>query len=232
MLETSEVTIGGLRLAYRATGAAAAPPMVLLHGLPSDGSTWDEVAVAFADTHRVYAPDLRGQGESEWPGEYSFELMVDDVLGFLDALGLSRVILVGHSVGGSLAMLFTESYPERVERLVIEDSPPPYVGVEPLPIPARPDGPLAYDWPIVPALLGQFNDPDPAWWDKTSEITVPTLVIAGGPASHVPQAKLIELARRIPRCKLVTVAAGHQIHRKRPAEFVAAVRRFLGVGEG
>jgi 3-oxoadipate enol-lactonase len=232
VLELSGVDVGGVRLAYRVVGVPGAPPMVLLHGLGSDGSAWEEVAAAFGDSHRVYTPDLRGHGVSDWPGTYSFELMRDDVLGFLDALDLGRVTLVGHSMGGTVALLFAEEYPHRLERLVIEDSPPPFVGGDRVPARSRPEGPLPFDWPVMEAIVGQLNDPDPAWWEKTSDIPVPTLVIAGGPDSHVPQARVVEVAARIPQCTLATIAVGHRIHRDRPSEFIATVREFLDIGEG
>jgi pimeloyl-ACP methyl ester carboxylesterase len=152
---------GAVRLAYRVTGAATAPAMVVLHALGLGGSSWDETAGAFADSYRIYAPDLRGHGDSDRPAAYSFELMRDDVLAFLDALGLDRVVLVGHSMGGSVAFLLVEEHPERVDRLVIEDTPPPFVGAEPVRLRPRRSEPLPYDARVIEAIVGQLNDPDP-----------------------------------------------------------------------
>ncbi|MGH3304717.1 MAG: alpha/beta fold hydrolase [Streptosporangiaceae bacterium] len=84
---------------------------------------------------------------------------------------------------------------------------------------------------MIEAIVRQLNAPDPAWWDKTSEILAPTLIIAGGPDSHVPQDRIIQMAARIPDCCLVTIPTGHQIHRDRPAEFIATVRKFLRPGK-
>lgn len=215
-----------MRLAYRVTGDPKAPPMVLLHALGEDGTNWDGVTTAFAGSRRVYAPDLRGHGRSGWPGTYSFELMRDDVLGLLDVLDLDRVSLVGHSMGGAVAYLVAEAHPELVDRLVIEDAPPPRPRVRPLP--ERPEGPLSFDWTVVRAINEQLADPDPAWWDRAAEITAPTLIVAGGPDSHIPQDQLADMARRIPDCRLVTIRAGHQVHTARPAEFVNEVAAFLG----
>lgn len=139
-------------------------------------------------------------------------------------------MLIGHSMGGSVALLFAEQHPERTDRLIIEDTPAPFTGGDPVRVRPRPDGPLGFDWPVIEAIVGQLNTPDPAWWDKTSNIPVPTLVIAGGPDSHVSQDLHIQFAARIPDCALVTVPAGHQIHRDRPAEFIAAVRESLRSG--
>lgn len=219
-----EVLVGQVRLAYRVSGDPGAPPMLLLHALGDNAGYWETVGAALAEAFRVYTPDLRGHGSSDWPGSYSFELMRDDILGFLDALGLDRITLIGHSMGGTVAYLIAEEQPERVERLILEDTPPP------LPrdraIPERPEGPLPFDWPVVPAIAGQLNDPDPAWWDRLTEITAPTLIVGGGPASHIPQDKLADAAGRIPDCRLMTIPAGHHVHTARPAEFIAAVLDF------
>lgn len=91
----------------------------------------------------------------------------------------------------------------------------------------RPEGPLPFDWAVVPAIVGQFADPDPTWWERLSDISAPTLLIAGGPSSHIPQDKLEEVAARIPRCSIVTIPVGHHIHEARPVEFNEAVAAFL-----
>jgi 3-oxoadipate enol-lactonase len=220
------VTVGGIRLAYQASGAPGAPPMVLLHGLGERGASWAPVTARFADRFRVVAPDLRGHGDSDWPGSYSFQLMRDDVLGLLDELDLGRVTLVGHSMGAVVGYLAAMQQPDRIERLITEDAPPPYPRDRP--IPARPEGPLDLDWAVVPAILSQVNAGDPAAWAGLGMITAPTLLIGGGPDSHIRQDKLAEAAARIPRCDLVTIPAGHYVHTNRPAEFADAVLSWLG----
>jgi pimeloyl-ACP methyl ester carboxylesterase len=225
MTERLDVSVGGVRLACYIRGAADAPPLVLLHGLRSDAGTWDTVAAEFAKHFRVVAIDLRGHGDSDRPAEYSFELMRDDVLGVLNQLGLDRINLVGHSMGGTVAYLIAEKEPGRIGRLILEDTPPPFPAGR---VPAdRPDGPLPFDWAVVPAIIGQLNDPDPAWWERLTEITAKTLIIAGGPGSHVPQDKIAEAAGRVPDGKLVVIPVGHQVHATRPAEFAAAALDFL-----
>ena len=217
---------GGIRLAYEASGRPGAPPMVLLHALGECGADWAPVSARFAERFRVFTLDLRGHGGSDWPGTYSFQLMCDDVLGALDQLGLGQVTLVGHSMGGAVAYLVAMQRPERVERLIVEDASPPFPRDRA--IPARPAGPLDFDWAVVPAIVGQVNAGDPAAWDGLSAITAPTLLIGGGPESHIPQDKLAAVADRIPRCDLVTIPAGHLVHTERPAEFASAVLGWLG----
>lgn len=223
--EAGTAEAGGVRLAYQAWGAPGAPPLVLLHALGEGAADWDGVAPAFARHYRVYAPDLRGHGRSDWPGDYSVELMRADVLGFLDALGLDRVDLIGHSMGGLVACLLAQERPERVRALILED-----IGaIRPRPpaAPARPAGELAYDWAMVLAVRRQIDDPDPAWWDRLSQVTAATLVIGGGPASHIPQDRVADLARRIPGARLETIPAGHLVHATEPAAFTRSALAFL-----
>jgi 3-oxoadipate enol-lactonase len=218
------IEAGGIRLAYRVWGSPGAPPLVLLHALGEGAADWDAVAPAFARHWRVYAPDLRGHGRSDWPGGYSVELMAADVLGFLDALELNRVDLIGHSMGGLVAYLLARNHPERVRRLILED-----VGAL-LPrervIPARPDGELPYDWEMVLAIRRQIDDPDPAWRERLERITAQTLIIGGGPRSHIPQDQVAGLARRIAGARMETIAAGHLIHDADPEAFTRAVLTF------
>jgi 3-oxoadipate enol-lactonase len=219
------VLAGKVELSYLVSGDERARPMVLLHALGERGSDWAEVAARLAEKYRVYAPDLRGHGDSGWPGAYSFELMRDDVIAFFETLGLASVILVGHSMGGAVAFAVALERPDLTAGLVAEDVTPPYPRDRPLP--GRPEGPLDFDWAVVPAIVAQVNRGDPAAWAALPGLDVPTLLVGGGPDSHILQDRLAEAAGLIPRCELVTIPAGHLVHATRPAEFTAAVTAFL-----
>jgi esterase len=212
---------------YVEYGDRAAAPLVLLHGMPSDGSTWAGVAAELAAGYRVITPDQRGHGASARTATYSLEEMREDLRQFADALGLDRFVLCGHSMGGMVATRFAERYPDRLAGLIVVDSPPAD-GTHAFDPGPRPDGALPYDWAVVPAIFAQLNDPDPAWWAELPAITAPTLVIGGGATSPVPQQLLAKLAGLVPDATLVTIeGAGHAVHRNRPAEFLATVRPFL-----
>jgi pimeloyl-ACP methyl ester carboxylesterase len=221
------VEVDGVAVAYRVAGDAGAPPMVLLHALGDDERDWRFVLPALADHHRVYAVDLRGHGRSAHPGRYSFEAMRDDVIGFLDVVGVERCVLIGHSMGGTVAILLAEAAGHRLTHLILEDTPAPRPGTLKRPPLAPPDTPTPFDFAAVNAIRAQLTDPDPAWWERTATIDVPTLVIGGGPDSQIPQHLLAEMADRMPDATLVTIAAGHNVHAARPAEFLAAVDSFL-----
>jgi 3-oxoadipate enol-lactonase len=226
------VQAGQVRLAYRAwlpAGAAvSAPPVVLLHATGEQSADWSAVAPALAAASwPVYAPDLRGHGASDWPGQYTMAAVTADVAAFCDALRLAPAIVIGHSLGGAAAYQFAAGHPDRVRRLILEDPAPPW------PLPprtlTRPAGPLDFDWDST--VLGtELRNPPQAWRDALGRIAAPTLIIAGGPASHVDQERLAEMASLIPRCELITIPAGHLVHAARPGEFTTAVTGFLTEG--
>ncbi|MEU8997720.1 alpha/beta fold hydrolase [Streptomyces caniferus] len=228
MSDVQKVQVGEVQLAYRVWGEEDAPPAVLLHCLGEDGEDWRGVVGRLAGTHRVYALDQRGHGLSDWPGEYGFARWRDDAIGFLQALGLERVALIGHSLGAVAALLLAADRPELVDRLVLEEVPPPVPADPPQEVPEQPAGPQSFDWHAKAAVVAERNAPDPLWWDAPAKVTAPTLVIGGGGSSHIPQDHLAGLAERIPDARLVTVeGAGHLVHEERPGEFLAAVTSFL-----
>ena len=220
-----ELDVGETVLVAHLSGAEGAPPAVLLHGLGESAATWDDVVPALADGHRVVALDLRGHGGSGRPGRYSYELMRDDVLAALDRLGLPAVTLVGHSMGAMVALLVAQAQPQRIGRLVLEDCVPQ--DPDPRPVPERPDGPLPFDWPVVPAIRAQIGAPDPRWWADLPRVTAPTLLVGGGPASHVPGERLEQAAALLPDATVVTIPVGHHVHAGDPAAFRAALLAFL-----
>jgi 3-oxoadipate enol-lactonase len=80
---------------------------------------------------------------------------------------------------------------------------------------------------MVLAVRAQIDAPDPAWLDGLARVTAPTLVVGGGPDSHVPQDRVADLAGRLPDARLVTLPVGHLVHRAAPYRFAAEVLAFL-----
>jgi esterase len=124
--EDRDVVIERHRFHYLRSGDEAAPALVFLHGATLTAHTWDLVMMSLSNDYQCLAPDLRGHGDSEWsPGlDYSLETHADDIDGFIDRLGLEHVVLVGHSMGGLVAMLCAAQRPERLSGIVIVDIGP------------------------------------------------------------------------------------------------------------
>lgn len=99
--------------------------VILLHSLGGAASEWSEVGEAFGPLVHAYALDQRGHGQSEKPtGSYTVEAYAGDLLNFMDVIGIDRVNLIGHGMGGRIAWYFAVMHPSRVGRLVIEDEHP------------------------------------------------------------------------------------------------------------
>ncbi|MCC6778044.1 MAG: alpha/beta hydrolase [Hyphomicrobiales bacterium] len=120
----------GLRLHYVDWGNTGAPPLVLVHGGRDHCRSWDTLARALAPHFHVVAPDLRGHGDSEWAkgSSYSLADYVYDLSRLLAHLELDRVILVGHSMGGMVSLVYAGTFPERVTRLAVLDGIVTYPG--------------------------------------------------------------------------------------------------------
>jgi pimeloyl-ACP methyl ester carboxylesterase len=120
-LELEEIRIHGHRVTYRRAGWG--PVIVLIHGITGSCSTWEHVIEPLAERYTVVAPDLLGHGESAKPrGDYSLGAYASGIRDLLAAIGHDRATVVGHSLGGGVAMQMAYQFPERVERLVLVSS--------------------------------------------------------------------------------------------------------------
>jgi pimeloyl-ACP methyl ester carboxylesterase len=121
---TQTLTVHGNAVHYDEAGAdTGGPVVVLLHGIASRAQQWHGVMADLGETCHVIAPDLLGHGESAKPrGDYSLGAHACGIRDLLAALGHDRVTLVGHSLGGGVALQFAYQFPERVERLALVNS--------------------------------------------------------------------------------------------------------------
>jgi pimeloyl-ACP methyl ester carboxylesterase len=119
--ERKTVVAGGHRIAYLEAGPAAAPAVILLHGLASDADTWDKAVGPLAERGlHVYALDLLGHGSSDKPaGSYLLSDFAESLETFMEAIALPAATLCGHSFGGAIAMYFGSRHPDRVDRVVL-----------------------------------------------------------------------------------------------------------------
>ena len=120
------VRVGDLDLHYLEWGEAGAPPVIMVHGLSGNAHNFDNLAPHFASRYHVMSVDVRGRGESDWAPDanYSNDAYVADLEGVRQALGFDRISLVGTSLGGRISMTYAGTYPERVERTVLNDIGP------------------------------------------------------------------------------------------------------------
>lgn len=110
----------GVRLHYAEAGPASGEAIIMLHGLSDSWFSFSKVMPLLADKYRVYALDLRGHGNSEKPASgYHTRDLAADVIAFMDAKRLTRVTIVGHSMGSFVAQYVALAAPKRVERMVL-----------------------------------------------------------------------------------------------------------------
>jgi pimeloyl-ACP methyl ester carboxylesterase len=121
LVEPREITLHGHRVSYRAAGSG--PLLVLIHGIAGSSATWEEVLPRLAERYTVVAPDLLGHGSSAKPRtDYSLGAYASAMRDLLSVLGYERGTIVGHSLGGGVAMQFAYQFPERCERMVLVSS--------------------------------------------------------------------------------------------------------------
>jgi pimeloyl-ACP methyl ester carboxylesterase len=121
MIETEEIRLHGHRVTYRRAGWG--PVVVLIHGITGSSATWEHVIEPLAEKYTVVAPDLLGHGQSAKPrGDYSLGAYASGIRDLIAAIGHDRATIVGHSLGGGVAMQMAYQFPERVERLALVSS--------------------------------------------------------------------------------------------------------------
>ena len=119
---------GPIDLHVLEAGDPGAPPVLMLHGWPQHAWCWHGVIPLLADDFRLIAPDLRGFGWSDCPeGGYHPATFAADAVALLDALEIDRVDVIGHDWGGTASFILGLDYPERVRRMVILNTIPPWV---------------------------------------------------------------------------------------------------------
>ena len=107
-----------------ATEYGEGPPVAILHGLFGSGRNWRSIAQQLAVRHRVLAFDLRNHGDAPWADGMAYGELVEDLRASLRARGIGRAALLGHSMGGKVAMLAALLYPSEIDRLVVVDIAP------------------------------------------------------------------------------------------------------------
>jgi pimeloyl-ACP methyl ester carboxylesterase len=239
----------GIDIAYTSEGAG--PPMVLLHGATSSAlEDWSAQRPLFRKVFHLYLPDARGHGGTRWDAADGFtrDMLVDDLAGFVDALGLQTFHLVGFSMGAMTALTYACRYPERLRTLLIAG-----IDVQRQPrarVAARLMDPerIERDEPAWATQLERRHGPvqgQGAWKrllhaiqadvstqelhtpETLSRVRVPTLMAYGDRDVFVPIDHVVSLYRQLPEARLfVAPECGHQVMVTRAGAFNEAAASF------
>jgi pimeloyl-ACP methyl ester carboxylesterase len=243
------ISAGGIEIGYDVHGGG--PPLVMLHGATSTGREDFAAQVpSFSKSFRLYLPDARGHGSTHWDvgAGFNYGHLVDDVLAFVDALGLDTFHLLGFSMGAMTALHFATRYPDRLRTLVIvgitTQREPRASVVRRLMDPER----IERDDPAWAALLGRRHDPvhGVGAWRRLlpaiaadvavqpllgprdlRRVELPALVAVGDHDPFVPVDHAWGLMRQLPDGRLfVAPGCGHEVMVRRPALFNEACAGF------
>jgi len=118
------VDAAGVRLHYLDYGTEGLPPMLCVHGGGAHAHWYDYIAPGFTPDYHVRAIDLQGHGDSDWvdPPAYTYDDFALNVDAMVRQLDLRDFVLVGHSMGGAVSLVYAAKYPERVKTLIIVDT--------------------------------------------------------------------------------------------------------------
>ncbi len=115
-------SFGGMKLFYRQSGQG--PPLVILHGLFGSSDNWYSLAKVFADRFTVFVVDQRNHGQSPHSDDFDYKLLTEDLRYFTLEHETQQVVILGHSMGGKVAMNFAVRHPEHVRKLIVVDIVP------------------------------------------------------------------------------------------------------------
>jgi 3-oxoadipate enol-lactonase len=226
--------------------------IVLLAGFSLTHEIWNEQISPLAQTHRVIRPDLRGMGNSGVPaGPYLMDTLAADVAGVLDACGIERATIVGHSLGGYVSLAFARMFSERVSRLALVasriDADTPDVAQRRRRLVERTNSAGSIE-PVVDAYLPLLLGPEIMWHTKPAgaaamllgmaernpsddiagDLEIPVLVVAGAFDALVPLELARTAAEAFPRGRLVVCErSGHMPMLEEPGSVTAALRQLL-----
>ena len=233
--EPAYVLCGDARIACYDVGHGA--PLVLLHGNGEDSGYWSQQIPEFTRFYRVIAVDSRGHGRSEsGTQKLSFERMVNDLKIVLNEKGITRAHILGFSDGGNLAIKFALTYPQCVDKLILNGA-----NVEMLRgVKAHIQLPV-YSAYALTSLLGCFSKhaarkrdvlglmvhPYGVSMDDLNRITMPTLIIVGE-HDMIRSSQTREMAKHLPDCRVAVFRDGdHFVAAKQPSRFNRTVIEFL-----
>jgi len=225
------IKVGEINTHYLVGGEGS--PLILIHGGASCADDeWAPNLEPLAEHHRIYAPNLVGFGKTDKPRvDYTFKLLSSFFEDFMNALGLRRASLVGHSFGGGIALGFTLTHPDRVEKLIVVDSygltgDITLVGKLLIPIFTL-KAKLKNDETYL-SMLRNRKENRVSFLDRLPEITTPTLIVWGEWDIYLP-VKLAYRAHMLMKNSRLYVfkRCWHAPQKRNPVEFNRLVLDFL-----
>lgn len=96
-------------------------PVIILHGLFGTGDNWRTFAGMLKDQYQIILVDLRNHGRSFWSDDFDYQIAAQDVVELMDELEIQQADMIGHSMGGKVAMTLAQEYPDRVDKLIVVD---------------------------------------------------------------------------------------------------------------
>jgi pimeloyl-ACP methyl ester carboxylesterase len=242
----------GVEIYYEVHGDG--PPLLLTHGYSSTSTMWQGQVAALSERYKLVLWDMRGHGQSDYPGDpsaYSEALTVADMAALLDAVGAEKAIVGGLSLGGYMSLAFYRAYPERVRALLIIDTGPGFKkddardawnkraydtaerfereGLDLLKSFSRERSTVTHRDAsgLALAARGMLTQRDARVIESLIEIKVPSLIVVG--ADDTPFLAASDyMAAKIPGARKVVIpAAGHAVNIDQPQAFIDAVLPFL-----
>ncbi|MCG8410906.1 MAG: alpha/beta fold hydrolase, partial [Bacteroidales bacterium] len=113
-----------MNLFYREFGIKNKDTIIILHGLYGCSDNWISISKQIEHRYRVIVPDLRNHGKSPHSDDHNFEIMANDIVSLIKKLAITKCHIIGHSMGGKLAMFIADSNPEIIDKLVVLDISP------------------------------------------------------------------------------------------------------------
>jgi pimeloyl-ACP methyl ester carboxylesterase len=230
-IESLQTSIDGYRAHYFKAGVG--PPVVLLHGGASDSRDWLPTMTALESRYTLFAPDLLGFGRNERSREgYYFSEFGRFILGFMEALGLERPTLAGHSFGGQICLDVALQHPEKINKLILADA----AGLGR--VSKFGTVLLTGFWifrkifrveqPYPKFLVREGENPSGIYVDELPNLKVPTLIIWKSHDLYYPASIAQKAAELIPRASLVIIPGyGHAPHGRTRDTFHKHLLEFL-----
>lgn len=113
-----------MKLNFRTLGSGQ--PLIIMHGVFGSSDNWQTLGKVFSEQFKVYLVDLRNHGNSPHSDSFDYDVMVKDVVELMDDEGLTKAHILGHSMGGKVAMHLATQYPKKVDKLIVVDIAPKY----------------------------------------------------------------------------------------------------------